>query len=77
MKDVHTEHCCVDHGCKYGHDNCTVTNLIEKQSYLCESCGEYFMEQSLQGPSVRERIEKMYNDAIQINRNEKINTILK
>lgn len=36
--DVHTEHCCVIHGCKYGRDNCTVMLLIAPQSYICESC---------------------------------------
>jgi len=39
-KDVHTEHCCEIHGCKYGHDNCPVVNWRKKQSYACESCQE-------------------------------------
>jgi hypothetical protein len=39
MKDVHTEHCCVLHGCKYGdHHNCTVWCGIAKQSDPCEYC---------------------------------------
>ena len=25
-RDVHTEHCCVDHGCKYNSDDCTVVS---------------------------------------------------
>lgn len=25
LTDVHTAHCCVRHGCKYGDDDCTVT----------------------------------------------------
>lgn len=39
IKDVHTEHCCIHHGCKYGDvDTCTVTSGISPQSYPCEFC---------------------------------------
>jgi len=38
-KDVHTEHCCVVHGCKYGDRDCPVANKVKVQSYRCESCG--------------------------------------
>ena len=39
MKNVHTEHCCVKHGCKYGEDDyCPVVQKQQKQSYTCESC---------------------------------------
>lgn len=43
-KDVHTEHCCVVHGCKYGYDHfdcgktCTVAAKLKPQSYPCEQC---------------------------------------
>lgn len=38
-KDVHTEHCCYEHGCKYGEDNtCTVALGLMKQSFPCEVC---------------------------------------
>lgn len=36
--DVHTEHCCLEHGCKYGDDNCTVVTGKEPQSFPCETC---------------------------------------
>jgi hypothetical protein len=37
--DVHTEHCCSKHLCKYGQDAiCTVSQGIRKQSYPCETC---------------------------------------
>jgi len=36
--DVHTEHCCLRHGCKYGDKDCTVARKILPQSYPCESC---------------------------------------
>jgi len=39
MKDVHTEHCCLLHGCKYGKDDtCTVVTKAAPQSYTCECC---------------------------------------
>jgi Domain of unknown function (DUF4419) len=39
-KDVHTEHCCTKHGCKFSQDDteCTVTLGLKPQSYPCESC---------------------------------------
>lgn len=37
-KDVHTEHCCVEHGCKYGDDDCPVENGVQEQSYPCQDC---------------------------------------
>ncbi len=39
-KDVHTEHCCLKHGCKYGDGDCPVTTEQKKQSYPCERCHE-------------------------------------
>lgn len=38
QKDVHTEHCCIAHGCKYCDDDCPVWLGYKQQSYLCESC---------------------------------------
>lgn len=38
-KDVHTEHCCYLHGCKYmGEDDCPVAAGEKPQSYACEQC---------------------------------------
>lgn len=42
-KDVHTEHCCVIHGCKYGareyrDTDCPVETGKKKQSHACERC---------------------------------------
>jgi len=47
IKDVHTEHCCAIHGCKYGkNEECTVVIKAKKQNYIqsspceiCETCG--------------------------------------
>lgn len=36
--DVHTEHCCEIHGCKYGDEKCTVLTRAATQSDLCETC---------------------------------------
>ncbi len=46
QKDVHTEHCCLIHGCKYGYDQfkcdkeCTVATNKKQQSHPCEYCIE-------------------------------------
>ena len=37
-KNVHTEHCCILHGCKYGDDTCPVWLGYQRQSYRCEAC---------------------------------------
>ena len=37
-KCVHTEHCCLKHGCKYMHDDCPVANGTKKQSFDCWDC---------------------------------------
>lgn len=36
-RDVHTEHCCIHCGCKYGEEKsgCSVTTWVLKQSYPC------------------------------------------
>lgn len=38
VQDVHTEHCCKVHGCKYMDENCTVVSGSKKQSHPCEDC---------------------------------------
>lgn len=51
-KDVHTEHCCIHHGCKYMSPQtpCTVESGEKTQSHPCEECGErsFKVEQALQ-----------------------------
>jgi hypothetical protein len=37
-QDVHTEHCCKLHGCKYGDDDCPVATGKKRQSHTCQSC---------------------------------------
>ena len=49
-KCVHTEHCCVDHGCKYGEDGCPVYLGIKKQSCPCEACSYWFEDSSMKAP---------------------------
>jgi hypothetical protein len=43
-KCVHTEHCCVTHGCKYGDPKCPVDTGVKKQSFACEDCVEELEE---------------------------------
>lgn len=33
-RDVHTEHCCAEHGCKYSDKTCTVVSRQKVQSFL-------------------------------------------
>lgn len=49
----HSTHCCVHHGCKYGDEDCPVTNEIVRQKYKCEVCvsteeGEYGLMTTVQ-----------------------------
>jgi len=37
---VHETHCCFEHGCKYGNEDCPVAIGLTKQIYDCEFCGE-------------------------------------
>ena len=31
-------HCCIIHGCKYGHKDCPVSTGVIRQQYMCEDC---------------------------------------
>lgn len=52
VKDVHTEHCCIHHGCKYGDEDCTVTTGKAPQSFPCEYCGEDEREDKIAGEAI-------------------------
>lgn len=39
-RDAHTEHCCIEHGCKYGHEDCTVVTREKVQTMHCYVCDE-------------------------------------
>lgn len=41
---VHITHCCLEHGCKYGDDECPVELGLVKQQYSCEMCKEDKLE---------------------------------
>lgn len=46
--DVHTRHCCIKHGCKYGDDEkCTVVTKRAPQEGPCEICGMFEVEERL------------------------------
>lgn len=45
---VHASHCCFQHGCKYGDDDCPVASGQVKQLYDCEECYNDRMEIELQ-----------------------------
>lgn len=42
FENVHTEHCCFKHGCKYSYDDCCVALGFLPQSFPCEACTEWF-----------------------------------
>lgn len=35
---VHASHCCANHGCKYGNEECPVVSGKIQQLYPCEDC---------------------------------------
>lgn len=37
-ENVHTRHCCVEHGCKYSDPSCPVFLGYQKQEQACEGC---------------------------------------
>lgn len=39
---VHRTHCCFEHGCKYGDEDCPVELGLIKQDYPCEMCNDDF-----------------------------------
>lgn len=47
-KDVHTEHCCARHGCKYGKEDCPVELKIKNQSFACEACSDSYVKHDWQ-----------------------------
>ena len=64
---VHEGHCCPKHGCKYGDEDCPVTNrLTTKYNHHCEFCEEDF-----NNPSEMDLFEAWYRNAIKIEINGK------
>lgn len=60
--DTHTEHCCLEHGCKYGHANCTVATGQKPQSYPCESCDFDREEREAAQRAMQAKVEKTHKD---------------
>jgi hypothetical protein len=61
-KDVHTEHCCVLHGCKYMDEDCPVKTRKKKQSYTCEDC-ELDGITEIPDPDAQDYdVQEMYNE---------------
>lgn len=53
-ESVHSRHCCVKHGCKYGEEDCPVWLGYEEQSHPCETCMWYSEEPIYNIPTVSE-----------------------
>ena len=62
-KDVHTEHCCAAHGCKYGDPMCPVAKQEKEQSYPCEQCA-FEEEKDKKIRQLEDRLEKIKEAAI-------------
>lgn len=45
--DVHTEHCCHEHGCKYGDEDCSVARGRKSQSFPCDACDFFGLNDEL------------------------------
>lgn len=58
MKDVHTEHCCVIHGCKYNDKDCTVVAGKAVQSHPCEDCIDEERSKSIAKSTAVETLHK-------------------
>jgi hypothetical protein len=54
--DVHTEHCCLEHGCKYNNPECTVTTGQKVQSYSCETCDFVEETERVRGEEFRRQV---------------------
>jgi hypothetical protein len=63
-KCVHTEHCCILHGCKYCDDDCPVEKGIKPQSYLCESCDPFWENTEKQNEKIWAKIKKKFQQKI-------------
>ena len=58
---VHTEHCCIMHGCKYGDGEfCPVKDGTKRQSYLCESCNPYWELTDAQETAMWKKIHRTF-----------------
>lgn len=64
-KNVHTEHCCIFHGCKYNKEDCPVMTRKQAQSYPCEDCepGPVGDPQSVAIREAAEELRKLTQEA--------------
>ena len=38
ITNMHLEYCCLEHGCRYGDEECPVGSGIIKQTHPCDEC---------------------------------------
>lgn len=67
---VHVEHCCRDHGCKYGHRFCPVETGSLGQRYPCEACDEErrWTEETLGEMSDRDLVQELESRGYEVRR---------
>jgi len=55
-----SSHCCILHGCKYGHEDCPVCLGVVKQGYLCEYCKDFIFNEAQSIEKMKIKINKAF-----------------
>jgi len=70
--NMHTSHCCVQHGCKYGDNNCPVTKLQAKQNHECsQCCRQKEQPEHVRVKNLQKLLKRAHKKANTLNRNAK------
>jgi hypothetical protein len=62
---VHENHCCSEHGCKYGDEDCPVVLGLIKQKYPCEDCDDIQIQDNVKQyteDEVKSMIQNIYTE---------------
>jgi len=65
-------HCCIIHGCKYGHEDCPVYLGKIKQVYLCEYCCNNVYAPDSNIPNSKIAKNKIDKEFLKVNRSIKL-----
>jgi hypothetical protein len=66
--NAHDTHCCIEHGCKYGQEDCPVANGVRRQQYMCETC---MFESEKQVVNLTEEQQQKFLDMLWDKKSEK------
>jgi hypothetical protein len=59
---IHYEHCCIEHGCKYGDNNCPIWVGKQRQARPCQDCSTTDIFSHPIIPPIEELQERNLND---------------